>query len=708
MKIIHVFLLMLFIISLLGCKKDSNSDDIPANPNSKYLLIDSEQLELLRAEAHTSRAEIWGQIYEFVENVRTGNDGQIASLPPEQSPSGANQNFFRNHGDAMGAIALSALISEDASHIDLAIDYLMAACSWEVWDIPRNDLGHIHMIIGVSLAYSWMQEYLNTDEKAFISGKLTFWVQDRYNQAVGEYNYEQNNWWRKSYLQNHCGSNYAAIGIAALALKDEEPLAADWLDIAKTNWERIRFLLNSTGDGTWHEGASYQWYQLETALPFLIALRQKTGEDLLPDNQLKALSDFWTYNHLPGNYQWMMPYGNVSVWESGHTAPPALLRIIASEYNDGYAARTAEKLLEAGGRYANVWAFPYATYEFLLFNPEVPKKEPNINSHTLSHYFSDAEAVVWRSSWDDDALIFGLKAGPFGGRFAYSSFHAGEYPFDEPESSANVGHDHRDAGNIWIAKGGDWLLPEDVQYGGYETSLHNTLLIDGQGQAIYTQDNPGYDALTRGEKNDATVNDVAGDQHYYEYIETDLTKAYAYISGVNRMKRYVVYLRPDVFLLVDDAKTEGQREISHIVHAEASIHKESDFLTLKSESGTTLRLQTISPASSETSIGTTDYGMPEARVKMQGNNVRMAHMYYIPGSNPAGNPSASLIENTGQATALRVDFDNGTRTDIFLNLTGNNSTPEVSPVTIGNRSFNRRLLLVFYDENLNEIRSIEH
>jgi len=83
-------------------------------------------------------------------------------------------------------------------------------------------------------------------------------------------------------------------------------------------------------------------------------------------------------------------------------------------------------------------------------------------------------------------------------------------------------------------------------------------------------------------------------------------------------------------------------------------------------------------------------------------------MYYIPGSNPAGNPSASLIENTGQATALRVDFDNGTRTDIFLNLTGNNSTPEVSPVTIGNRSFNRRLLLVFYDENLNEIRSIEH
>jgi hypothetical protein len=705
-------LIIWFMLSVLllsaACKKNKQSDDMPSDPNSKYLLFNESRLEQLRSEAHTSRAEIWTQIYEFVEDVRTGNNQQIASVPPEQPPAGSNQNFFRDHGDALSAMALSSIISEDAAQINLTVNYLMAVCAWEVWDIPRNDLGHIHIIISVSLAYSWMQDYLDAEQKAFIEERLGYWTHERYMQATAPYNSEQNNWWTHSYLQNHCGSNYAAIGIAALALKEADSRSQDWLNLAVAKWERIRFLLNSIGDGTWHEGVSYQWYQMETALPFLLALRQKTGQNLLPDTQLKALSEFRSYNHLPGNYQWMMPYGDVSVWESGHTAPPALLRIIAAEYNDVYAAYTAEELLQAGGRYSNVWAFPYAVYEFLFYDPDVELRIPDAGSHSLSHFFTDAEAAVWRSSWDADALIFGIKAGPYGGRFGYDRFHAGEYPFDEAEATANVGHDHRDAGSFWIAKGADWLLPEDVQYEGYETSLHNTLLIDGQGQAIYSQGNPGYDALTRGEKNDAKVNDIAGDQTWYEYIETDLSRAYAYISGVNQVKRYAVYLRPNVWIIIDDTETSGQLEVSHLIHAENSITNESSWLNLQSENGALLKVQTISPTDAQVHIDQTSYGMPEARMKAQGTDVRMCHLYYAAGSYDAGQPDALLSDENEQGIALRIDFENGSRTKLFLNVTGTGMTPSVSPITLAGQTFSSRLLIIFYDDTLDEIHRIEY
>jgi len=58
-------------------------------------------------------------------------------------------------------------------------------------------------------------------------------------------------------------------------------------------------------------------------------------------------------------------------------------------------------------------------------NPVPPDNLP------LDRTFSDIECVIWRTGWEQDDLVFGLKCGAYGGKFFRDNYLAKEYPFTD-------------------------------------------------------------------------------------------------------------------------------------------------------------------------------------------------------------------------------------------------------------------------------------
>lgn len=656
-------------------------------PGQEYLLVND--IEYLRSVTETTHSAIWEQLSGFADAVIDGQVDEIAAVPPVQPPSDVSaQNYFRTHGNALTALALAALVGEEPHHIDIAKEYLLAVSGWNRWDIEGNDLGHIHMIIGASLAYNWIGDTLSETERTAVETALGYWAHQRYLNAVEPYHPDLGNWWPKSYIQNHSGSNYAAMGLAALALEEVDDRAELWLATATANWTVIRDLLNGIGDGTWHEGWTYQWYQFQTAIPFLYALRQAEDVDLLPDEQWQEHIAYVAYAHLPGSHQWATPWGNVSTWPWPHPSPVFILRFLANEYRSGEAAYLANRFLNNYARYPDVWSFPYVAYEFLFYDPTVRSLSPEAAGRSRTHRFADAEVVIARESWGADALVFGIKSGPYGGRSIFDAFQNGTAPFGDPDVDANVGHNHRDAGTIWIAREDEWLLPEDVRYEGYETSLHNTLLIDDEGQALYSPDRPGLDAITRGEYYDAEILSFV-DTEEYTFVESDLTRTYGTIPGIQRVRRLVVYLRPETIIVVDDLLADTSREWSSVFHADSSVSVSGNQITLTSAGGAFLGIQSLyisgaAPTAPTITTGTTANGMPEVSLTTTTTSdvtsARQVKMLTAPRAGGwSAAPTATLTEATSSRVQITMEDAGGTCREVTFNLGANteDSTVEV-------------------------------
>jgi len=108
----------------------------------------------------------------------------------------------------------------------------------------------------------------------------------------------------------------------------------------------------------------------------------------------------------------------------------------------------------------------------------------------------------------------------------------------------SLGHEHLDRGHITIQRGADYLLKDAGQYGAYDTlPWHNTLAFGGSATASQCGgDDDGNIKAPRY---------VAADD--FVYGQEDMTKSYC--NGVARAVRTVVYVRPDVLVVHDQAQT---------------------------------------------------------------------------------------------------------------------------------------------------------
>ncbi|MCB9458854.1 MAG: SH3 domain-containing protein [Anaerolineaceae bacterium] len=443
-----------------------------------------------------------------------------------------------------------------------------------------------------------------------------------------------------------------------------------WLGLLFDRFTLSRQLLNSISDGSWHESIPYQNYFMTFMLPVLTNYRDLVGYDLMPNSYLQAFADWRVYTMLADG-RFILPYGDFDWdWMNGY-APQALLRFVASEYDNPFAQWAANRLVTRFNRI--VGDNPWYVFEMLYYDPSVPMEGPH--SHSLNYVAPDAESVVWRTGWDYESLTFGFKAGAYGGRYAFDSFIEGYYPpwqapCSETGCQLNIEHDHQDAGTFYIFDNGHFLTTETVYWGGSDTSLHNTLLIDGQGQyappenrfGAYPEDFVGSDAPLLHVASRGPLN----------FLVTDLAGRYQNISGLLRLQRQVVFVQQGYFIMVDDMISTTPHQLSAIVHFVDEAVPDEGWLRGET-GGLVLGVGTLAPQSPV--IDTGNDGQPFGRISTASTTSTRLINVILP-TDTAGWPNRPTLEllhddTTAQVVRVTHNMDSdiaatGTVDDVFF------------------------------------------
>lgn len=612
------------------------------------LFFTAEDISTLQSQARTTHSDIWEPIYDFAQLEQE-------HLPVSEAEAAGTD--YRNYGNQLIAFALVCVITEEPAYCDLTRNHLLAYAGWEHWSAShQRDLDLGHMLFGNALAYDWVYHHLTPDERQTIRESLATWSQRMYEASSEPHNEAWNNWWQKSYIQNHYWIQHSSLGIASLVLLGEDERARTWLEHAQQRLVITHDMLQGIGDGSWHEGISYQDYGLTMLLPFLVNLRDIQGVDLLPHTYLKNYVSWRLYNYL-SNGEFILAYGDLN-WSSAlGPRPYGLLRFAAHEYHHGYAEWLAQQLIAHGGRYANVWGTPWMVFEFLYYDPAIEPRLPA--EFDTSKVFPDIEAVIWRTGWDDDALVFGLKSGAFGGRFAFDTFTHEIFPWDAPceqsGCSFNADHDHGDINSFYLFRQGHWLAPETVGYELYDTSYHNTLLIDGEGQSRATDHSPW--------KNPETF---IGTDGYLEatvttpginYVASDATGRYITLSDLHDFTRHVVFVRPHYFIMLDTLNAENPHTYEWICHFPETVFIEDHWIQGRAEDDQILGVAAISPQPVTITAGVDEQPYVRVQTSSPITDTRLVHLLYptdVEGWDRK--PQATVLEDTHVATLVQVSL----------------------------------------------------
>lgn len=657
------FCLALFLqISTFG-ESTVQAQGLPLSAHPR-LFFKASDLGRLQDQAATTHSEIWLPIQAFV-------DSQVNAQPDLVAPVNGKEDTYRNAGNQLIAFAFACVMADKPAYCALAKRFLLAYANWTQWDEQgKRDLGHSHMLMGNALAYDWLYSRLSLAERQTVRASLVNWTRKLAEAgSASDYDPTWRNWWRKSYFQNHYWTNNSALGMASLALLGEDARAAAWLDQAEQGMRHVTDILNGIQDGSWHEGIPYQSYGLTMMLPFLVNLKSNIGLDLIPERYLRNYVTWGLYNYLPERTDFLLAYGDFD-WSWGNAYQPQnLYRYLAAAYDDPHAEWLAEQLIAADGRHANIWSAPWYVFEFFYYDAHVTAQAPT--TLAMAHIFPDLGAVVWRTGWQKNDLAFGLKSGAYGGRFAFTTFMQEAYPWDAPcvdtGCQLNIGHDHKDNNGFYLYHNGQWLAPETAQYGGYATSLHNTLLIDGQGQSSPPEGPTNWADPKPFSESDGYLAATASSVNF-AYLAANATHAYQQIPGIQDFTRYVLLVRPSYLLMVDNLAAKTPHTYTWVTHLGERVQIQDRWVRGDAGGEEILGVDILAPLLFTTTIGNDGQPFVHIQPALAKDDVHFVNLLYPTTADKwATRPTANVIADTQQDIGVQLQWnDDSQRQDDLL------------------------------------------
>ena len=227
--------------------------------------------------------------------------------------------------------------------------------------------------------------------------------------------------------------------------------------------------------------------------------------------------------------------------------PEYMLRRLAALNRDGSAQALAAGLEAAGAVNASaVWL------NFVWFDPGIPAAR---EAAPLRHHLTDLGMYVGRAGDGEQAAMLVMRAGPPFGRRAQS---------EHIVHDLGAGHIHPDINHITLFAGGEFLLRDDGYAGRKDTAQHNTLLVGGQGQVGAGGEWTRYPHYPLPEPQSALSlrhSDAAMD-----YVLGEGAAAYSPATGLRRFDRHVVFIRPDILVVVDELEAAGPAEFALLWH----------------------------------------------------------------------------------------------------------------------------------------------
>lgn len=333
----------------------------------------------------------------------------------------------------------------------------------------------------------------------------------------------------RKYWWTECRHNWRSVMAGSFAMGGMAfaDVFKDWRDLVEYGLEGVLVVLED-GDraGGWSEGPGYWEYGIGHCAEFASSLKRFTGGgvDLFQHPYLKRTGDFRI---------WMTPSpGRFWNWsDSGKTTRSSLtLGILAREYGN--------RVYQAAAREGGVGSTGHLFYLDLDTKGAAPTPEAGFG---LTRVFPDIGVAVMRTGFGRNDAFVGVKAGLIG---------------------PGVTHEHADLGSVVIHAAGQELLAELDSWpyaqhtgkaGGFFDKGGRRWDYDGNGVIGHNQ------VMLEGRYPPYTVPTKAGLKHTdlgdgCELVTVDATAMHRPMAA--RVRRYTVFLRPDLVLLVDEIRAK--------------------------------------------------------------------------------------------------------------------------------------------------------
>ncbi|RPJ08807.1 MAG: DUF4962 domain-containing protein [Spirochaetaceae bacterium] len=653
-NILKVFLSgTVLVLLFVSCPHIHREYYIRPDVHPRLFFYDTD-LRTVRKNAFGAMSDIWAVI-------KRGADECIASGIPE-FPA-LVEKTYQNTGNNIYTVAFAYLVTLDRKYFEWARDSLRAVCSWPFWGARLDnqldrDFALQYMIRGVAYAYDWLYNDLSQSDRLAVAEALGKYTQQMYEAATSAYNADWNNFWIATYNQNHWSTNNAALGLAGLALWGTDDRADGWIMHATQQMTIKSQILAGIGDGTWHEGVQYQNADLLYVIPFWYNLRRIKNIDLIPHSYFQNFVFWKAYNYLPGSCQSVLPFGDyMPEWNGGNGwAGIATLSFVAGEYRSSLAQwlhAEAVKTLPSWGRDPTDAA--YWIMELLYGKTGIIPMSPS--SLPLSRVFPDQDSVIWRTGWEDDDLVFGLRAAAYTGRYIRDTFMSMSPP-------VYCGHDHPDAPGFYLYRGNADLSSEMAEYSasaGPTPFAHNTIAVNSTDQfldpwgRLYPDSDPFLEIVCQTSNNN--------------FLIADSTDRYREVTGagnppgsplVSEFRRYVLFDRPDHLVIIDNLKASSTNRYDWIAFfsesAPASISVDGSWIKGPSTGGNVLGIYVASPSDFFYETGSlarpyTTQTKPYIRVRPQTNVADTRFIMLLYPTTDGGWSSKPVVQLLGDSSA---------------------------------------------------------
>jgi len=539
------------------------------------LLIDSSLIQDIKGKLNSSHKFIWEVVEQKARSYLNSN--------PASSPN--DEDNTRKDGDAIPWMALAYLMTDDSIFADKAISWMLTVCNYSTWD-GNQSLGAAHCLLGVSLSYDWLYHYMTEDQRQEIQDRLSYFAN-----AMSE-----NPRHKERYLANHCQVEYTGLATAGLALYDSISAAEDWVRQAFNIFRKAYQLFGNDGSST--EGHQYFGLMTEFQMHFNKLSKKFLERDFYQESDwLKNMGYFILYSCLPDFEpdNCIMRFGDTrSLNFHGH-GPEYQMFNLASEYRNPHFQWLALNMCDR-----DIGTTDRMGWSNLLWYDETILSSPPDNLKPFRH-FGDTGWITSRSNWGPDAVMIGFKCGPFHGHSVQNIYDN----LDEYHGIVN-GHGHPDVNHFNLYAYGEWLAADDGYSRPKRTRYHNTILVNGYGQIGEWTAEVNSNWFDRQSVFDAKAKSRilrATSDSTLDYIVGDAENIYRPEAGLIKYLRHMIYVKPDLILILDDIQAEESSKFEWMLHSPADVVKVSSNYYRISTGTVVLDTKILLPTSISVNIG---------------------------------------------------------------------------------------------------------
>jgi hypothetical protein len=569
MRLILMALVVIIAGSLLHAQGATNMTGLKAHP---CVLVNAETLPLLRAKAADATAnkfgfktgEVWAEIKAKADKLAAAPTyGYTVKCPGEnnvtldvfdytlsdQMPAPHPNSpayppwtaMFQEREDSITTrlvhFSFAYLVTGEAKYADKAREIGLHLAHWEQWTDPSYSAGRLkccldtgHAMYAMGMFYDWCFDRLSEAERTLVREAI---ISKGILPSLGQVDI---------YAPDTNG--YAVIvagaGLAALAVRPEEPKAGEYLQSAI---DKTRVSLDRGGkDGGMFEGPGYGTYLMDSFAVFFDGLVSAQIEHNLFEHPYLQTMDRYCIGMMAPDTRQIPCFSD----GSPGVAVPKLMGILAQRGSSDSAW-----YLEQIGALK-----PDGIYDFIRFDAsKLNPKQPTWNPSTALY---DIGYASLRDGFNAQAPSLFLKSGP---------------------TTNNIGHNQFDHNAFVISTGGQWIIPDRGYRNFYipekrKFSLgslgHCTVVLDADEAYMHDQTvpSPGHDQVKRfGGK----ISEFFAGQHF-DFVQGQAAEAYnsEQLKVLDQFDRSIVYLKPHAFVIRDQLAAPQPHRYSFLLHSDGN------------------------------------------------------------------------------------------------------------------------------------------